>query len=161
MRILAGFGLTLIYLAAVGSWTAWDVAAGVAFSAIGLHRFHEFVLPHPDRRLRRNLFTSAAGIARLTLAAILGFAGGTRRVLRAAWDRDARPGLVEIAVEERSEAGIAVSAFLATLTPDEFLVDISPDRAVMQLHVVDVRDEEGVKQRHHDMYKKFVEPLFP
>lgn len=161
MIVLAGIALVLIYVLAVGSWTAWDFGLAAALASTGLLRFRQFVLPHPASGLRGNVVRALRCVVLLTVGLAIGFAGGTLRVLRALLVERSQPGFVEVPFDGQSEAAMAASALVATITPDTFLADVDYGRRVMIFHAIDARDADAVRRRIQQMHVKFVAPLFP
>lgn len=71
------------------------------------------------------------------------------------------PGIVAIPFAGRTDVGVKVSAFVATLSPGEFLVDIDRERRVMLLHVIDASDPDAVRREHQRFYDRFQRKVFP
>ena len=71
-----------------------------------------------------------------------------------AWSADAqvRSGFLEIPLDLRDDHGLAVLACIVTSTPGTVWAGLSPDRATLTLHVLDLRDEDAwirtIKQRY-------------
>jgi multisubunit Na+/H+ antiporter MnhE subunit len=151
--------LTALYVVAVGSFTAWDVLAGAGISALLLVVFRHVALPDPGERMKRHPFELVRHLLHLVPAMAWEFGLGTARVWRALWRPGRRPGLVEVPIEERSAAAVALSGFLASLAPDEFLVDVDWSRRVMLFHVVDAHDPDEIRRRHAQLYERYVAPL--
>lgn len=159
MRLLAGAPLLLIYLLAVNSWTAWDFALGIALASTALHRFQEFVLPHPGP-LRGRLGSTLRGFARLCLNLLVGFGGGTRVVLRAMLSKGGRPGFVEVSLPPNVAPEAAeLAAFLSTLSPDLFLADMEEEGRSLVFHAMDASDPAAIRRRHHDLLERCVAPF--
>jgi len=55
--------------------------------------------------------------------------------------REIRSGFVEIPLDLRDEHGLAVLACIVTSTPGTIWAGLSPDRATLTLHVLDLKDE--------------------
>jgi multisubunit Na+/H+ antiporter MnhE subunit len=71
------------------------------------------------------------------------------------------PGIVAIPVGDRSTAGVAASALLATLSPGEVFVDVDHERQVMLLQVIDASDPDAVRERHDAFYRRYQRGVFP
>lgn len=158
-RLVATGLLLLVYLLAVGSWTAWDALAGLCVGSLALHRFREFVLPGAGDAgpgLRARLL----GTGRLTLFLAADFARGTATVIRSAWAGAARPGFVEVHVGERAPRALELAAFLETLSPDLFLADLDLERGVLVFHSCDARDPAAIQRRYERLHDAYVAPLF-
>ena len=72
-----------------------------------------------------------------------------------------RPGIVVVPLGERSDAGALVSAFVATLSPGEFLVDVDWERREMTFHVLDAREPDRVRERFDVFYRAHQRHLVP
>lgn len=71
------------------------------------------------------------------------------------------PGLIELEVGERSEAGVAVTGFLTSLTPGSVLVDIDRGRDVMIFHFLDAGDAEATRRRLERSYQRYQRRVVP
>jgi multicomponent Na+:H+ antiporter subunit E len=65
-----------------------------------------------------------------------------------------KPGIVAVPLEEMSDLEATLLANILTLTPGSFSVDLSSDRTVLYVHVMDVHDPEKVKREIKDHYEK-------
>lgn len=65
-----------------------------------------------------------------------------------------KPGVIAVPLEEMSDLEAALLANIITLTPGSFSVDISSDRKVLYVHVMDVDDADRVRQEIKDQYEK-------
>jgi multicomponent Na+:H+ antiporter subunit E len=59
----------------------------------------------------------------------------------------ARPRLVEMPLDVRSDVGIMVTANLISLTPGTLSIEVSPDRATLLIHAMFADDPEAVVAR--------------
>ena len=84
-----------------------------------------------------------------------------RIVLGLVGRRDIRPGFVRIPLDLQNDHGRAVLACIVTSTPGTVWAGLSPDRATLTLHVLDLRDElewiNIIKQR----YERPLMGIFP
>jgi multisubunit Na+/H+ antiporter MnhE subunit len=160
MRATAAVLLALLYVVAVGSMTAWDWLTGAALALLLLLAFRDF-LQEPRGRGRVNPFRRVVFGVRLAVVILWEFWVGTLRVGRALAGRAGRPGLVEVPFAERSPAEVALTGFLTSVAPDEFLVDVDWERRVMIFHVIDAGAADEVRRRHDALYRDYVAPLFP
>lgn len=153
--------LTLVYALVLGSFSPADLALGAALSGGLLFVLRSFVLPGegaPGGLLGRvvGFFPFAAAVAR---DVVVGTWGVTLITLH--FRPIGRSGIVAIPVGGRSEAGVAVSALVATLSPGEVLVDVDRGRGVMLIHVIDAADPEEIRRRHADFYRRYQRKVFP
>ena len=65
-----------------------------------------------------------------------------------------KPGIIAVPLEEMSDVEATLLANTLTLTPGSFSVDISSDRRVLYVHVMDVDDADRVRQELKDQYEK-------
>lgn len=163
MRVaLSVVALTAIYLLVLGSLHPWDIAIGGLLSAAMTLVFHRFVFGDHVRPLR--------GGAR-RLIAFVPFLGGVMTiVVRGTWTmfltvlgfrRQLRPGIIEIPIGERTPGGVAVTAFIMTLSPGSVVLDIDWERRVMLFHEIDVRDEQKVRAQYEEFYQRWQQRVFP
>lgn len=71
--------------------------------------------------------------------------------LRVAWDvltpqNLARPGIVAIPLDVRSDVGITALANLISLTPGSLVLDVTPDRRRLFVHVMFIDDLDEVRR---------------
>lgn len=66
--------------------------------------------------------------------------------------RERRAGFLQVPLDLRDDHGLAVLACILTTTPGTVWAGLSPDRATLTLHVLDLRDEaewiRTIKQRY-------------
>jgi multicomponent Na+:H+ antiporter subunit E len=65
-----------------------------------------------------------------------------------------KPGIVAVPLEEMNDLEATLLANIITLTPGSFSVDLSSDRKVLYVHVMDVDDAEKVKQEIKRNYER-------
>jgi multisubunit Na+/H+ antiporter MnhE subunit len=153
--------LTAVYALTLGSFAPWDVALGALVATVlvaSLGRTAPGLQGGGTRivgRLLRLPPLAAAVLRDMTLgtwqvaSVVLGI-----RPLR-------QPGIVAIPIDGRSDAGVLVTAFLATLAPGEFLVEIDWEERVLLFHVLDASDAEKVRSRFADFYLRHQQRVVP
>lgn len=94
----------------------------------------------------RELIVSALQVARLVLTPDL------RRALA--------PGIVAFPLTVRSDAEITLLANLITLTPGTLSIDVSPDRRVLYVHAIVVRDREAFVRSIAEGFERRVAEVF-
>lgn len=76
-------------------------------------------------------------------------------------DRELTPGFLDIPLELRDPHGLAVLAVIVTSTPGTVWVNLTPDRATLTLHVLDLQDNEGwirtIKERYEHPLREIFE----
>lgn len=65
-----------------------------------------------------------------------------------------KPGIIAVPLEEMSDLEATLLANVLTLTPGSFAVDLSSDRSVLYVHVMDVDDLETAKRQIKEQYEK-------
>ena len=160
--LLATLGLTLVYALTLASFDPWDLAMGALFSVGTLLLVREFVFQGPALGARE-VVRRLLGLPRLVLATLRDITAGTWAVaLVVVGARPLeRPGIVVVPLEDRTEFGAVVSAYLITLSPGEFLVDLDPERREMLVHVLDARDADAVRRRFADFYRRYQSQAAP
>jgi multicomponent K+:H+ antiporter subunit E len=131
--------LTAIWLLLNQTLAPAQVALGLALSVL-LAWFGSTLRPlrAPLRRLDGSVelfFVVFWDIVRSNVAVariVLGLTGG----------RELRSGFVKIPLDLQNDHGLAVLACIVTSTPGTVWAGLSPDRAFLTLHVLDVGDED-------------------
>lgn len=86
--------------------------------------------------------------------------------LRVAWDvvtpkARARPGIVAVPLDLRSNGGVTLLATLITLTPGTLALDLSEDRRFLYVHSMFIRDADSerakIKRRLESRVRKVLE----
>lgn len=77
-----------------------------------------------------------------------------RIILGLVRDRTIRSGLLEIPLDLRDPHGLAVLATIITSTPDTVWVDHAADRAMLTLHILDLRDPQTWIRVIKDRYER-------
>jgi multicomponent K+:H+ antiporter subunit E len=83
-----------------------------------------------------------------------------RIVLGLVRDRDVHSAFAQIPLELRDPHALAFLAAIVTATPGTVWVDLSPDGKVLTLHVLDLRDEEGLRRWIKTRYEKPLMRIF-
>jgi multicomponent Na+:H+ antiporter subunit E len=65
-----------------------------------------------------------------------------------------KPGIVAIPLDVHTDAGITLLANLITLTPGSLSLDVSRDRRVLYIHVIDLEDAEEVRRAVKDGFER-------
>ena len=93
-----------------------------------------------------DILRSNLAVARIVLGLV-----GRRRV---------RSGFLEVPLELRDDHALAVLACIITSTPGTVWAGLSPDRATLTLHVLDLRDEEEWVQTIKQRYERRLMEIF-
>jgi multicomponent Na+:H+ antiporter subunit E len=160
------------YLLMLASADPVDVATAVVVGGVLLVAFRRFLFVGPAGT-GPGLLTRLAALPLFLAAVLRDITVGTWEValivlhLRPLRRVDAAgrvvraPGIVAVPFGPRTEQGAYVSAFVATLSPGEFLVDVDRERRVMLLHVIDAADPDAVRRRHEHFYERYQRRVFP
>jgi multisubunit Na+/H+ antiporter MnhE subunit len=162
-RALLSLGLlTLVYALALASFHPFDLLLGALLSAALLAGLRRFLFGGRPAAIG-GLAGRAAALPLLVWAILRDITVGTWRVALVVLGARPleRPGIVAVPLEERSHAGVVVSAFTATLSPGEFLVEIDWPSRRMLVHVLDARDPEAVRARFADFYRRYQRRVVP
>jgi multicomponent Na+:H+ antiporter subunit E len=68
----------------------------------------------------------------------------------------ARPGIVAVPLDARTDAEITLVANLLTMTPGDLSVDVSTDRAVLYVHTLFITDADAAKVAIKDGFERRV-----
>ncbi len=154
--------LTLVYALALASFQPWDLAIGAAISGMLLLWFRRFLfgerLQPLHGLLRRMLaFVPFAG------AVLYDILAGTWQVVLIVLHIRPLPrsGIIAVPIEDRTPAGVAISALATTLSPGAFLVDVDWEQRVMLFHVIDATDPDAVRADQQDFYRRYQRRVFP
>ena len=94
-----------------------------------------------------DIVCSNVGVARIVLGLV-----GTRQV---------RSGFLKIPLDLRDDHGLAALACILTSTPGTVWVGLSPDRATLTVHILDLKDEDAwirtIKQRYERQLQEIFE----
>jgi multisubunit Na+/H+ antiporter MnhE subunit len=151
-----------VYLLALASVDPWDVGAAVLVGGVAVVPFRRFLFGDGGLRTA-GLGRRALALVPLVLVVLRDITAGTWQVALVVLHlRPLRsPGIVAVPIGERSELGITVSGFLATLSPGDFLVDVDRERRVLLVHVLDASDPDAVRARFRHFYDRWQRPVFP
>ena len=151
--------LLTIYLLVLTSLQPGDVLIGLVVSCLVAAAARRRLGPAGSPSLGARLAATPALVA-ATLADV---AGGTARVARFCLraGRSGAPGIVEIPVGTRSRSGVAAWGLLNGMSPDEVVVDVDEERAVLVVHVLDASEPAAVRARHAQSYERRQGRVFP
>lgn len=65
-----------------------------------------------------------------------------------------KPGIIALPLEPQSDFEATLLSNVLTLTPGSFSVDLSSDRRVLYVHVMDVEDADEMRQQLKEEYEK-------
>ncbi|MDP8905824.1 MAG: Na+/H+ antiporter subunit E [Chloroflexota bacterium] len=68
----------------------------------------------------------------------------------------ARPGVIAVPLDARSDAEITLLANLISMTPGSLSVDVSDDRRVLYVHAMFVTDPDGVRRQIKETFERRV-----
>lgn len=159
IRVVAlGALVALVYLATVGA-SAADAAVALvigALLALADPLAHGF---SAVRRLPRRVVQAPRLVGAVFLEMVRGTVLMTKVVVGVrSWRR---AGLVDVPLDERTEAGATLSGLIVTVAPGTLLVDIDWRSERMIVHTMDASDPDGVRASIQRMYHRYQKPVLP
>lgn len=149
--------LTVIWLLLNQTLSPGQLLLGVALSAL-LAWFGNSLRPiraslHRVDQAVALLFVVLWDILRSNLAV-------ARIVLGLVGKRRFRPGFLQVPLDLSDDHGLAVLACIVTSTPGTVWAGLSPDRATLTLHVLDLRDEDAWIRTIKERYERRLMEIF-
>jgi multicomponent Na+:H+ antiporter subunit E len=162
-RVPAALVLTAVYALTLASFAPWDLLAGLLVATAVLLATRRLRLQDSGDCSPPPVWRRVVRFPVLCLAVLRDVTVGTWQVaLVVTGLRPLRePGIVAVPVGDRSTAGLAVSALLATLSPGEVFVEVDHERKVILLQVIDASDPDAVRERHDRFYRRYQRGVFP
>ena len=129
------------WAAATGTFTVLNLLFGALIGAVALLLIRDRVSrPRMLRRIGRMLSLAGLFLYQLVLSALR----VALLVLRPDLRRYLKPAIVAFPLRLTRDAEITLLANLITLTPGTLSIDVSPDRKVLFVHVVDLADRDSL-----------------
>ncbi|WP_108395732.1 Na+/H+ antiporter subunit E [Devosia submarina] len=156
-QIVLGVALVLLWAAITANFSTPNLALGalVALGALAFLR-RSFSQPLHFRKLRALLGLSISFCVELMLSAIR----VARVVLTPDLDRVLRPAIFAFPLGVKSDAEIATLANLITLTPGTLSVDVSDDRTMLYVHVLQHTTREAFIAELQNGFERQVREVF-
>lgn len=169
-RLLAVAVLLGVYLLTLGSLAWGDLAIGLGLAVLmelgWRHRVARggTIGSEEDAASQRPpLHRMLLALPALALAVLVEITRGTWDV--AQYSLGLRPvehdGIVEIELQGISEEGVAVWAFISTISPGELVLEIDEERGLLVIHALDARDPDAIRARHYEMYDRYQRKVVP
>lgn len=169
-RLLALLGLVAIYLLTIGSLRWGDIAVGFLIAVvvesaqlyrvsrggrIGSDRDAELAGPPLHRRLLAVPILALIVAREITLGTwtVARFSLGLREV------KD--DGVVWVELEGISQAGVALWAFITTISPGEIVVEADEKRGRLLIHTLDASDPAAIRAHHRHIYERYQRKVVP
>lgn len=154
--------LTAVYALMLASLHPWDLVLGAVFSVAVLVAFRTFLFGGRPSSIRR-LGVRVSAVPRFAWAVLRDITVGTWQVASVVLGLRplSHPGIVAVPLGNRSETGVVVSAFAATLAPGEYLVEIDWSDRRMLMHVLDASDPDAVRDRFENFYRRYQSRIAP
>ena len=138
-RALMVAGLALVWAAITGNFSALNLLLGAAIGlAVGMLLRDRPAGPRQAGRTRRIISLALLFLRELMVSAFR----VAVIVLRPNLKSSLRPAIVAFPLTAKSDAEITLLANLITLTPGTLSVDVSDDRSVLYVHVLDLDSRE-------------------
>ncbi|WP_421952432.1 Na+/H+ antiporter subunit E [Pelagibacterium sp.] len=133
--------LALVWAAVTGGFTLLNLLLGAFVGAMAVLFIRERVdRPHMMRRLVRVVSLAALFFYELALSALR----VAILVLSPRMEKRLSPGIIAYPLTVTSDAQITLLANLITLTPGTLSVDVSDDRTMLYIHVLEMHDRADV-----------------
>ena len=155
-------GLTLLYALALASFAPLDLLFGALLSTALVFTSRRFVFG--DRHDEQvPLHRRAVAFAPFALAVFWQVLGGTWEVALITLHLRPlrRPGIVEVPIDGRTQAGVAVWAVVVGLTPGSYFVDVCRERGSVLIHVIDAGEPAAFRRQQEDFYDRYQRKVFP
>jgi multicomponent Na+:H+ antiporter subunit E len=133
--------LVVAWAAATGSFSVPNLLFGAMVAGLALLLMRDRVeRPGLLRRVRRVLALAWLFLVELVVSAVR----VAVLVARPDMQRHLKPGIVAFPLTVTSDAEITLLANLITLTPGTLSVDVSPDRKVLYVHAISLKDRDAL-----------------
>lgn len=161
-RVLRTVSLVIVYLAALGSAGAGDVAIGLALALLIQWSIRPpapvsqgVSTPSPPSRALWLLPFLVVLVGRSFLGAL----SFLRYLVRPSALSHA--GLVEVPYGNRTEVGVAVTGLCISLVPGSVVLQMERDRRVLIVQVADARDPDRVRAEQAGFYERWQRRVVP
>ena len=157
--VLLLFVITLVWAAVTGTFSLLNLLLGIGVASLATLLIRERIdRPHVARRAWLIVTLAALFLYELALSA-------TRvafLVLTPDLKKRMAPAIIAYPLTVKSDAEITLLANLITLTPGTLSVDVAPDRSVLYLHALEMRDREATIASIRDGFEaKIIEVFAP
>jgi multicomponent K+:H+ antiporter subunit E len=150
-------GLTITWLLLAERATFAQLLLGLAVSALMAYGFRAVRPVHPHLRRPASVLRL---LGRVSLDILRSNYHVARIVLGLTRGREIKSGFVDIPLELRDPHGLATLAAIVTSTPGTVWAGISEDGAMLTLHVLDLVDEEHVRNLVRNRYERLLMEIF-
>lgn len=150
-------GLAGMWLLLVQSLSAGQVLLGLALAALMTLGFQAVRPLHPH--LHRPL-AAVKLLGRVTVDVLRSNVAVARIVLGLTGNRVVRSAFIEVPLSVRDPHALAVLAAIMTSTPGTVWADLSPDNAVLTVHVLDLRDPQAMRDTIQNRYEGLLREIF-
>jgi multicomponent Na+:H+ antiporter subunit E len=142
--IIVAVGLAAMYLLVLTSVKPGDIAIGLVLGLVVAFALR----PRPGVPTPGTLHLRPTAIPRLVWDTAVEVARGSARVVRFCLGSTDRSGFVEIPLDGRTDADVALWGLVTGEAPDEIVVDVDRERDVLVVHLIDATDPDAVRARH-------------
>ncbi len=145
-------GLVLTYALTLASFAWEDLLTGTILASLLLAIYHRHVMP-PPRPKSGYVLHILANVPRLIVLVLLDVLRGTWQVLAIVVGIRplAHPGVLKIPLANHGRSGVAIVAFLVTLSPGSFVVAIDWEERIMLVHFIDTSNPDKIRD-HVERY---------
>lgn len=150
-------GLTGMWLLLVQSLSVGQVLLGLALAALMTLGFQAVRPLHPHVR---RPFAAVKLFGRVTVDVLRSNVAVARIVLGLTGSRVVRSSFIDVPLEVRDPHALAVLAAIMTATPGTVWADLTPDNAVLTVHVLDLRDPQAMRDTIKNRYESLLREIF-
>ena len=153
---LVSLGLFLVWLVLNHSTSAGQLLLA-ALLALALPLLFRGLRP---QRVRVRHWTTAARLCWIVMVDTTRSNIGVLRLLLRPASRRGPPDFVKIALELRDPNALAVLAMIVCITPGTVWAELSLDRSVLMLHVLEVDDAQAIVHHVKTRYERLLMEIF-
>lgn len=156
MRLLSVLFLTLTWLLALARFTWQDAVTGVILSVALLRVYETWLFRGESGR-----GGSALAFPWFLVGVVRRFGVDTAHATRQLLRGRTPGGYVRLPIVDRTTRGVAVTAWVVTLTPGTVLVDVDEEAGEMVFHSLDADDPDRLRRQEEDFYERYQRRVFP
>ena len=150
--LVANLVLTAAWVAFFNTFSVLSVMSGFAVGSLVIFLLQPLI-GAPPSYFRRGWFWSKLVVMFLyelvvsSLAVLVDIVTPTHR---------ARPAIIDVPLDVRTDTGILLATNLISLTPGTLSVDVSPDRRTLRIHAMFADDPDAVRRQIKEGMERWV-----
>ena len=168
-KLLAVLALLGIFLLTMGSLAWGDLAIGLLLA--GVVEYGQRSRANRGGRIgsmeeagirRPPLLRRLSAVPALVFAVLRDITVGTWTVAQFSLGlREISAGVVEVDLPGISREGVALWAFITTISPGEIVVEADEHRGRLLIHTLDASDPEAIRAHHRHIYERYQRKVVP